>query len=185
MAMPQPHTEWTLDMVLALPDDGNRYELLDGELLVSPAPTWRHQTVLIRLLMLVQPYVDALGGYATLIAPATVTFTPRRQFEPDLFVVPRLPNGHMPSRFEDVGRLLLAAEVLSPATVRNDRYKKRAVYQQQGVPEYWLLDPDARLVERWRGTDSAPDILLTTLAWQPDPNYPPLLIDVESLLRDG
>lgn len=63
MAMPQPSAEWTLEMVHALPDDGNRYELLDGELLVSPAPTWRHQEVLIRLFRVVDAYVAALGGH--------------------------------------------------------------------------------------------------------------------------
>jgi Uma2 family endonuclease len=184
MAMPKPQTEWTLEMVHALPDDGNRYELLDGELLVSPAPSWRHQSVLLALYDLLRPYVKSLVLHGMLIAPAAVTFTRRREFQPDLFVFP-LVEGQKAERFEDVGRLILAVEVLSPSTARNDRYKKRVVYQEEGVPEYWIVDTPARLLERWRPGDAEPEVLLTTLEWQPIPERAPLVIDLDDVFGEA
>lgn len=184
MAMPYPETEWTLEMVHALPDDGNRYELLDGELLVSPTPSLLHQRVLVELYDRVRPYVQSLGGHETLFAPVAVQFSLRRELQPDLLVMP-LKDGLKVKQFTDVGRLLLAVEVLSPSTLRNDRYKKRVVYQQEGVPEYWVVDPASRLVERWRPEDAAPEVLLDALEWKPDASKEPLTIDLQKLFRDA
>lgn len=182
MAMSHPQSEWTLEMVHALPDDGNRYELLDGELLVSPSPTLLHQRVLRELYDRVCPYVLLLGGHETLFAPVAVQFSLRREFQPDLLVMP-LMDGRKVGTFTEVGRLLLAAEVLSPSTTRNDRFKKRMVYQQEGVPEYWIVDPAARLIERWRPTDAEPDVLFDVLAWQPDAAKAPLRIELPDFFR--
>ena len=184
MAMPTPKLEWTLEMVHALPDDGNRYELLDGELLVSPSPSYLHQRILLELYELLRPYVKALGGHETLLAPAAVTFSLRREFQPDLLVLP-LIDGRKAERFSDVGRLLLAVEVLSPSTASNDRYKKRVVYQDEGVPEYWIVDAAARMVERWRPGDSEPDVLVTEMPWQPLEAHLPLVIDLEGVFREA
>ncbi|MGQ0648975.1 MAG: Uma2 family endonuclease [Gemmatimonadaceae bacterium] len=74
-------------------------------------------------------------------------------------------------------------KVLSPSTARNDRYKKRAVYQQEGVPEFWIVDPAARLVERWRPGDAEPEVLLSTMEWQPIATHPPLVLHLESFFR--
>ena len=171
-------------MVHALPDDGNRYELLDGELLVSPAPSLPHQRVLAALYDRLRPYVKAMGGHETLFAPAAVTFSLRRELQPDLLVLPFV-DGRKVERFGDVGRLLLAVEVLSPSTSRNDRYKKRAVYQEEGVPEFWIVDPAARLVERWRPQDMEPDVFLTAMEWQPIVSHAPLVIDLAELFREA
>ena len=114
MAMPAQPTEWTVEMVRALPDDGNRYEVIDGELFVTPAPSWCHQRAVLQLALLLAPYVrdHAIGD--VYVAPADVMFGPRNMVEPDLFVVP-LVNGASPGTWEEVGRLLLAVEVLSPS----------------------------------------------------------------------
>ncbi|MBK7832637.1 MAG: Uma2 family endonuclease [Gemmatimonadetes bacterium] len=104
--------DWTAEERNALPDDGNRYEVVDGELLVTPAPTFRHQRAALRLAQLLAPYCDRLG-IECVVAPADVTFSPRTVVEPDLFVIP-LIDGKPASRFEDVGRLVLAVEVVSP-----------------------------------------------------------------------
>lgn len=176
MGMPARPMDWTVAMVHELPDDGNRYEVIDGELLVSPAPSYRHQHAIADLYRILWPYARELG-LDVLFAPAAVTFSPRREVQPDLLVLPRIGERRA-TRFEDVGRMVLAVEVLSPSTQRNDRVKKRPVYQQEGVGEYWLVDLDARAVERWRPADDAPEVLGTTLDWQPVAHAAPLRIDL-------
>jgi Uma2 family endonuclease len=171
-------------MVHAIPDDGNRYELVDGELLVSPAPSLLHQRAVWEFSDVLRAYVKALGTAEMLGAPIAVTLSRRRELQPDLCVLPFV-HGRKAGRFEDVGRLLLAVEVLSASTTRNDRYRKRPVYQQEGVPECWLVDPDARLVERWRATDAEPEVLLTTLRWKPVETHEALEIDLEALFREA
>ena len=159
MAMPYPETEWTLEMVHALPDDGNRYELLDGDLLVTPAPSWDHQWVLRSLCRVIEGYVATIDTLEFLFAPAAVTFSLRRELQPDLFVFPVAPGQHA-TRFEDVGHLVVAVEILSPSTARIDRYRKRTVYQEERVDEYWIVDPSAPMIERWRPGDVEPEVLL-------------------------
>jgi Uma2 family endonuclease len=179
--MPTPHTEWTVEMLHELPDDGNRYEILNGALLVSPAPTWQHQRTIARLHLLLAPY--ALGlGLDVLMAPAAVTWSPHTELQPDLLVVP-LVNGQPAERFEDVGVLELAVEVLSPSSVRVDRFSKRREYQVRGVSEYWVVDVASRLVERWRPTDDEPEIIFETLQWQPRAGSAPLTIDLSQYFR--
>ncbi len=97
--------------------------------------------------------------------------------EPDLFVVP-LVDGREPRTWEEAGRLLLAVEILSPSTARADRQVKRRLYQREAVPEYWIVDVDARLVERWRPEDTRPEILSERLLWQPDTAHPALEMDL-------
>ena len=160
-----PPGGWTIEAVHALPDDGNRYELLDGELFVTPAPSLLHQRAIRLLLQALHPFVSryALGEVFT--SPADIVFSPRRLVQPDAFVV---PPGTGPLRtWADVRALRLAVEVLSPSTARADRVRKRAIYQSEGVGEYWITDLDARLVERWRPASDRPEVLIEALEWQP------------------
>ena len=177
MAMPAQPTEWTVEMVRALPDDGNRYEVIGGELFMTPAPSWTHQRAVGELFRILMPYLEEHVLGDAIIAPADVLFGPKDMVEPDLFVVP-LVDGSAPRTWEAVGRLLLAVEVLSPSTLRTDRRDKRDLYQRKGVPEYWIIDVDARQVERWRPNDASPETLIETLAWQPDRFTVPLAIDL-------
>lgn len=183
MGMPLlQQVEWTAAQAIALPWDGNRYEVLDGELFVTPAPTWRHQTAIEQLFPRLHAFVAARGlGWAKL-SPADIVFSDRRLVQPDIFVVPARAGG-APSGWTDVTSLLLAVEVLSPSTARADRHRKRLIYQDQGVPEYWIIDPEARLVERWRPTDTRPEQLVDTLVWQPDPVVPALQVDLPAYFR--
>jgi Uma2 family endonuclease len=177
MGMPAATTRWTAEMVRALPDDGNRYEVVDGALLVTPAPTWDHQRAIRALFLRLHPYLTAHRIGQAIWAPADVTFSETRMVEPDLFVVPLL-NGREPRTWEDVRRLLLAVEILSPSTARADRQVKRRLYQREGVPDYWIVDVNARLVERWRPEDDRPEIVSERLTWQPESAHPPLEIDL-------
>jgi Uma2 family endonuclease len=76
---------------------------------------------------------------------------------------------------------LLVVEVASPSTARYDRGLKRRFYQRAGVPEYWIVDLDARIVERWRPGDTRPEVLDAAISWQPEPGGPALTLDLPSL----
>ena len=166
MGMPQAAHDWTVQRVLALPDDGNRYEVVDGELLVTSSPTFHHQDAIFALAWRLKPIVNASGSGYLSLSPADIELDERTLVQPDLFVF-ELPGGRRPEKWKDITRLLLAVEVLSPSTARTDRHLKRRRYQRQGIPEYWIVNLDSRLVERWRPQDDRPEILSETLTWQP------------------
>jgi Uma2 family endonuclease len=177
MGMPVQDTEWTAELARALPDDGKRYEVLDGELFVTPAPAALHQRALLRLTRALDPYVEAHALGEVFWSPADIEFSPRRLVQPDLFVVPPLPSGRV-REWRDISALLLTVEVLSPSTARADRHRKRVIYQSQGVSEYWIIDLDARLVERWRPEDTRPEILADVIFWHPHQDLEALSIDL-------
>ena len=183
MGMAHPSGGWTAETVRALPDDGMRYEVVGGELLVTPAPAWRHQRAIGGLYGLLNQYAREHAVGEAIFAPAEIEFDERNMVEPDLFVVP-LVQGRKAREWADVGRLLLAVEVLSPGTARHDRFTKRRLYQAQGVPEYWIVDLDARLIERWRPDQERPDIIADQLDWQPNPGAPPLALDLPGYFAD-
>ena len=182
MAMPAVRppspVEWTAEMAIALPYDGKRYEVLDGELVVTPAPTWDHQTVVEELFAVLRPYVQSNAIGWLKLSPADIVLAPKRLVQPDLFVVPPTPQGVRPRGWADVKTLRLAVEVLSPSTAHVDRWRKRRIYQEHGIPEYWIVDADARLVERWRPTDERPEVLGETLTWAPRADVPAFTLDL-------
>ena len=173
--------DWTADELRAVPDDGNRYEIVDGELLVTPAPSLVHQDAVGELFLLLAPYARR-NDLHCILAPAEVRFSPNRVVQPDVFVVPFI-GGRKPARLDDVHRLILAVEVLSPSSARADRHSKRHLYQSQSVPEYWIVDPANRFVERWRPGDDAPEVLLDSLTWTPREAVEPLVIDLAAYFR--
>ncbi len=177
MGMPQVAHVWTPDEVRALPDDGHRYEVVRGELLVTPAPSFLHQEAVGRLYRLLSDYTERTAvGHASM-SPADIEPEAGALVQPDVFVGPLL-EGRRPQRWADFSRLLLAVEVLSSSTARADRTVKRRLFQRAAVSEYWIVDVDARLVERWRPSDDRPEVLTDTLRWQPDPAIHPLEIDL-------
>ena len=114
------------------------------------------------------------------VSPQDVELDYRTLVEPDLFVVP-LVDGKKPRVWEDVQESLLIIEVLSPSTARLDRRVKRDRHQREGVPEYWIVDVDARLIERCRPSDVRPEVISGTIEWRPIGALKPLLIDLEDL----
>jgi Uma2 family endonuclease len=175
MGMPAQKTWWTLEMVRALPDDGKRYEVLDGVLLVSPAPSLRHQRAVRLLCRILEDYTRAHGMGEAMISPADIELSPTRLVQPDVFVVPAELRV---ATWRDVTRLHLAAEVISPSTARADRMEKRTAYQDKEVPEYWVVDLDTRVFERWLPSDVRPEILSDRIEWHPVADVPPLSIDL-------
>lgn len=129
--------DWTVDDLDRLPDDGLRYELVDGVLLVSPAPLVPHQLGLSALL--VQLAGAAPDEFRVLPAPLDITFSRTRLLQPDIVVLRR---EQLTGRKVD-GIPLLAVEVLSRSTRATDATLKRHVFEQAGVPSYWLLDPES------------------------------------------
>jgi Uma2 family endonuclease len=162
---PQPVT--TIEALLALPQDGLRHELLDGAHVVTPSPSLRHQLVLRELY---DELAAAIRGAELELfwGPADLRLGPQTLVQPDLFLIRSAP-GNRPRAWTDVDVPLLAIEILSPETAARDRGAKRRLYLEAGVEEYWIVDIDARLVERWRPGDERPEVVHGTLAWSLSP----------------
>lgn len=183
MGMPALQTNWTAERALALPADGNRYEVLDGELFVTPSPSWTHQSAIGALYARLRAYVGRHHLGWAMLSPADIVFSPHRLVQPDLFVVPSRDDGE-PRAWSDVTELLLAVEVLSPSTARADRHRKRMIYQSQGVGEYWIVDCDARLVERWRPEDTRAEVIAETLVWCPREHLKALYVELPAYFAE-
>jgi Uma2 family endonuclease len=185
MAMPALEPRyWTAADVRELPDDGNRYECIDGELLVTPAPRGGHQAALRDLFRLLDSFVqrNAIGDF--LWSPADIELEPDSLVQPDLFVARLGPGITKFRNWTEIVGLELAIEVLSPSTARYDRLVKRRFYQRAGVTEYWIVDLDARLIERWRPQDEKPEIAIETLRWQPAGAGEALTLDVAGFFAE-
>jgi Uma2 family endonuclease len=165
MVMPAAHPPvTTIAELLALPDDGLRHELLDGVHVVTPAPALLHQRAVARLWMHINAALVGREDVESFTSPADVVLGPRTLVQPDLFMVRRMPGQRL-TRWADVGVPLLAVEVLSPGTAPRDRGAKRKIYQRARVGEYWIVDLEARLIERWRPDDQRPEIADEILDW--------------------
>ncbi len=178
MGMPHAAEKWTAARVRALPDDGRRYELVSGELLVTPAPRPRHQLALAALYDRLAPYLAETGLGRLLWSPADLALGEDEVLQPDLFVVPGRETQSLRA-WTDVTALLLVIEVVSPSTAHYDRQLKRLRYQRAGVPEYWIVDPDARIIERWRPADTRPEVLSEVMEWIPKSGVAPLQLDLK------
>lgn len=180
---------WTAADVRALMDTSRhwpRYELLDGELLVTNAPTLAHQWAVTELAVLLREYCVAQGVGIALVSPADIELAPESIMQPDVFVVPmELATTDEPMIWRQVTALRLAVEVLSPSTMRDDRVRKRDHYLANNVDEYWIVDLDARVFERWTPERERPDIRRDELVWRPAGATAPLLIDVARFFADN
>jgi len=162
----------------ALPDDGCRHELIDGEHIVTPAPSRLHQRVVLRLYEALREHVAAhrLGELAW--SPADLALGDDEVLQPDLFLVP--PALMQTARWEDISALTLVAEVVSPSSARTDRQAKRLRYQRAGVPHYWIVDPEQQQVEAWHPDSAAGEVWRGRLVW-PVPSEASLVIDLDAL----
>jgi len=174
---------WTIEEVERLveerPGYAPRYELIDDELLVTPAPNNRHQRIVGELFVLIREYVKRHRLGEARFSPSTVSLTPQTRVEPDLYVIP-IVDGRMPRWKDPVTQLLLAVEVLSPSSARHDRLTKRRFFQRQGVPEYWVVDGEAEAFEVWRPDDDRAALIDDHLVWQPGDTVPAFELDVRN-----
>ena len=145
-----------------MPDDGNKYELLHGELFVTPAPTIQHQVIIARLARILEPYVAGNGLGLVFQARAVVRFA-GNEAEPDLYV--NQYRGQ--ARWDDAPTPSLVVEGLSDSTRQRDLDQKRRFYLDEvRVPEYWIIDPEARSVRVTRaGQDDS--TTAASLSWHP------------------
>ena len=157
---------WTAEDVRALPEDGNRYECIDGVLLVTPSPAWTHAHAVRVLMRLLDGYVRQHGLGALATAPRDVELTTGDVVQPDILVA-RSTRGQVIREEEDVAGLVLVIEILSPSSASRDRGVKRKYYQRAGVEAYWVVDLDARVIERWTPTAENADVCSEKLVWMP------------------
>lgn len=145
MALKKSDAPWTYEDLLALPDDGKRYEIIEGALYEMTGPNAAHATTIMNLILLLAPLIQGLRG-RIFTAPFDVFVPGGNPVQPDLMAL--LPG----SRATVIQRGIegppdLVIEVISPSNRGHDELTKRALYGRAGVREYWLVDPDARTLE--------------------------------------
>jgi Uma2 family endonuclease len=164
----------------AIPPDRNRYELLDGEVYVTPAPSPLHQRLVLRLAQALQQYFAPPAE--VFVSPIDVILTPHDVVQPDVVVV---ANPVQVSNRGIEGPPLLAIEVLSPYTTVYDRTTKSRRYAALGIPHYWIVDPEARYVECYHREDSTYRVAVSAGPTETltHPNFPGLQIPLAALWR--
>ena len=187
MAMPALRSttrRWTEKEFYAARDaapQGERWELVDGEVLVTPSPHWTHQRVSMRLSVLLDAYVRSQSLGEVFTSPLDVKLQPGLVLQPDILVV---PAGVLTIRDDIVDRLLLAVETITPSSARYDRVVKRPAYQRNRVPEYWVVDQQSNTVERWQPDDERPAIIAEQLVWHPQGATSPFLLDLVAFFAE-
>ncbi|HVR11836.1 MAG TPA: Uma2 family endonuclease [Thermoanaerobaculia bacterium] len=156
-------TKMTYQDLLRLPEDRLRHELIEGEHIVSPAPTLRHQDVALNLAVALVAFVRPRALGKVFMAPLDVLFSQLDVVEPDVLYVSKANAHRLRERYVE-GAPDLAVEVLSPSSARIDRVKKLRLYEKHGVREYWLADPAADTLEVYRLTAGGRLALEVTLS---------------------
>jgi len=179
MGMPAT-TYYSAADLLGMPDDGNKYEVVHGELLVSPSPRMAHQRIVGRLFGLLLAYLDA-QPIGEVHPGGDVHWGLDSLVIPDLLVIDA--ESAKANDWKQMNRPLLCVEVLSPSSTRQDRFTKRRLYQEVGIPQYWLMDADAHLMEVWTPEATFPVTEHGEVRWQPDGADEPLVIRLDELFR--
>ena len=147
--------EWTYEDYLTLPEGGPfRYEIIDGELCMTPSPNTKHQKISRNILHFIDSFLRQNTVGEIFYAPYDVVFSqdPLQVAEPDLVFVSKARAAIITEKnIQGVPDLLI--EILSPTTAANDRRVKRTLYERFGVPEYWIVDPEAETVQVFRLSD--------------------------------
>ncbi|APC09542.1 Uma2 family endonuclease [Neomoorella thermoacetica] len=173
--------KYTYDDYIRL-DDDNRYEVVEGELLLTPSPGFKHQDVVRKLAGLLSAWIEGQNLGVVITAPFDVVLARDTVLQPDIVYLAR-ENYHRLTNACLQGAPDLVIEVISPSTIRRDRIRKSRLYLKHGVKEYWLVDPEGGTVEiftytpeGWRlaGTYSQEEILNSPL-------LPELAIDLNAV----
>jgi Uma2 family endonuclease len=178
MGMAVTVPRYTVDDLERFPDDGNRYELLDGVLIVTPSPRQAHQWVAMQLGVTL---TLQLGKAARVVGPGVVTRPPGTQLQPDVLVYPGRYNPASP--WIDVTEHWLAVEVLSRSSRVYDRDFKRDAYFALGVQQVWLVDIDDRSVEVWRARTEH-EVVRDVIRWSAPTTDVVVTIDLVELFAE-
>ena len=187
--MPAIRRHWTTADVRALMDESRpwpRYELIDGELLVTPSPGRPHQLAVTEIVVLLHQYLHTQPIGVAFVSPADLELRPGTITQPDAFIVPvgNQVTADGEDQWSDVRFLLLAIEVISPSSIHTDRVTKREYYMDVGVPDYFIVDLSARIVEWWSPDRDTPRVLRDSLVWHPDRAEQPLTVSLPELFDD-
>ncbi len=181
MLMASATSAWTLAELDRLPDDGNKYELVDGELFVTPAPSPAHERLALVLNRILSPFVRA-EGLGDIYTPRAVVRAEGSEVEPDLMVRPATLT--LPEKWEQVPTPSLVVEILSRKTYRRDHGQKRGFYLRIGVAECWMVDRWSRTI-RVVKRDAADVVAEAVLEWQPRGAREALRIDVAAFFDEA
>jgi Uma2 family endonuclease len=177
-------TKLVYDDLANTPDDGRTYELLDGDLFVTPSPSPQHQRVSKRLQRQLEAYFEERGLGEVFDAPLDVILTRHDVVEPDIVVV---ANRSQISKRAIEGAPILVVEILSPSTADRDRTLKARRYEATGVPHYWIVDIDAARIDCFALKDGRYAIVPAASSDQTlsHPDWPELRIDLASLWAEN
>jgi Uma2 family endonuclease len=165
---------WTIEELDRLPEDGNKYEVVDGELFATPSPTFGHEQIIALLARLLDNFVETHELGITFSGRPSVRVRPS-SVEPDLIVTQFADD--LPQSWEGAPTPMLVVEVHSPSTRRRDRLQKRDFYIRCGIPEYWMVDPESRCITQVRpGQEDV--IACDTITWRPPGTAAELTFDV-------
>lgn len=141
--------KFTYSDYLLLPDNGKRYEILEGELLMSPSPNTKHQIVLLNLAAVLNSFVERNNLGQIFIAPYDVVLSKYDVVQPDIiFISSKNTKMIKPTHLEGAPDLVI--EIISPGSAQRDRIIKRKIYALHGVKEYWLVHPEKERVQMLR-----------------------------------
>jgi Uma2 family endonuclease len=181
MGMPAFVPEYTLDMFDALPEDRSaRYELLDGILLVTPAPGAAHAELTTRLVVALSQGIP--NAVARVAPPGAVRIAPRMNLVPDILVYPT--QRPLRNSWDTVQEWWLAIEIVSRSSRIYDREFKRKAYLAVGVREYWIVDPSTQQIEVWHPGWAEPRIQHDELRWLAPDGRHAVTIDLKDLFSD-
>ena len=181
MLMAIESASWTREDLARFPEDGNRYEVLDGELLVTPQAGFDHQFVAARLVHALFDYCSA-HNIGVVVGPGAVIWG-KNELQPDIEVIPVAPPPPRTRTWETLPFPILAVEILSPSGVSRGRDlgAKRAAYLARGIATYWVLDLDDRSAHCWSSAAPGETAVSGILRWNPKPGAPAFEISLEEL----
>jgi Uma2 family endonuclease len=174
---------WTREDVALLVEERDgyspRYELVDGELLVTPGPNGRHQRIALELAVLLREYVirEQLGEVR--LGPGEIDLDGESRFEPDIFIVAAVDGRRAPAN-DPVTSPVLICDVLSPGSARHDRITKRRAFQRHAIREYWVVDGNSEAIEVWRPGDERAALIDGALTWMPAGCAEPFTLNVKA-----
>ena len=181
MSMAIESARWSRDELERFPEDGNRYEVLDGELLVTPQAGFDHQFVAARLVHALYAYCAA-HKIGVVVGPGAVIWG-KNELQPDVEVIPVAPPPPRNRTWQTLPFPILAVEILSPSGVSRarDLGVKRDAYLGRGIATYWVLEPDERCVHIWLAATREESVVSNVLRWNPKPAVAPFEITIDQL----